>query len=61
MPAERRHRFFDYSRSCKICGTVFQASRVDARYCSPKCRQISSRLMRRLSERLPLGTILGKK
>lgn len=31
---------------CRICGKIFEASRAHARYCSPRCRQVVSRLMR---------------
>jgi hypothetical protein len=34
-------------RSCTLCGSVFEAARVDARYCSARCRQRASRAERR--------------
>lgn len=30
-------------RPCVICGTEFEASRGDARFCSPNCRKTASR------------------
>jgi hypothetical protein len=30
-------------RTCRACGTVFTTTRIDARYCSPACRQRSYR------------------
>jgi hypothetical protein len=30
-------------RKCQVCGVEFEASRIDARYCSPKCRMIHHR------------------
>lgn len=38
-------RFADAKR-CRICGEAFVARRKDAKYCSAKCRQASSRLNR---------------
>ena len=29
---------------CEICGSAFEATRSDARYCSVRCRKVSSRM-----------------
>jgi endogenous inhibitor of DNA gyrase (YacG/DUF329 family) len=41
MPKKQPHEI-----ECRICCKIFEASRSHARYCSPRCRQVVSRLMR---------------
>jgi hypothetical protein len=36
--------------TCTICGTTFTATRPDARYCGPRCRQRASRASRHTSQ-----------
>jgi hypothetical protein len=38
-----------YRHSCCSCGEVFFASRPEARYCQPACRQRAYRMRRRLA------------
>lgn len=35
-----------HETQCRVCPTIFEAVRDDARYCSPKCRQAISRAQR---------------
>ncbi len=41
-----------YARPCELCGSVFTATRHDARYCSNACRSRANRI-RRNRERTP--------
>ena len=37
----------EFEVTCEICNDPFPATRVDARYCSPRCRQRASRQQRK--------------
>jgi predicted nucleic acid-binding Zn ribbon protein len=41
------------TRHCEVCGKALATVRPDARYCSPKCRQIASRRARSRPTRNP--------
>ncbi len=51
----RRDRFYSPAK-CWCCGESFQASRVDAKFCGPRCRKTWSRLLKKVgaAKRLPL-------
>lgn len=34
---------FKYPHNCHVCGDSFLSHRVDAKFCSPKCRKRASR------------------
>lgn len=44
MPRKTRARVEEHE--CRCCGEAYEAKRRDARYCSPKCRQTMSRMLR---------------
>lgn len=43
-----------YRRTCDMCGTVFFASRPEARYCRPACRQQAYRRRHRFRRKAAL-------
>lgn len=38
-----RQRYYNHTCQCEWCERLFQASRYDAKYCSPACRQQAHR------------------
>jgi hypothetical protein len=38
-----RQRYYNHTCQCEWCERIFQASRFDAKYCSPACRQNAHR------------------
>lgn len=39
----QRQRYYNHTCQCEWCERIFQASRYDAKYCSPACRQQAHR------------------
>ncbi len=45
-PKTKRQRYYNHSHNCEECGVLFDSSRYDAQYCSPKCRKAKAQKRR---------------
>ena len=55
MASKRGPRRASLRVVCKLCSALFRTTRVDAKYCSTRCRVAANRSARASSQQAPTG------